>query len=531
MAKKTLLDRMAEKENRKKVPQTPEYPYDVTKGVNDPDKVMWPNGEYATTPDAARAATVGQFNDTPQSQQTSKKTTTKKSKPLGPPADADGSGGKAAETAEDAQGATASSGPGKPVTAPGNGAGAAAPSPAPAASAGSAAGAASESPAGTLDAMAQQAIDQANANADTITGIYDKAAADVKQAADKYGDDLAAANAVVDQSGLTYSDLLQKWELEREKMIEEAEAEAREKEKNNYNTQVFGGLTEVAANIANLIGTAHGAFNQPIASQQDKWWERADAVRREHEQRRERYRSQLENIRNQRAQLQYQIGQRQADGLRQVAQARQAGVSSSLQYQTQGALAAQQARDRGQQNATNLQIQAIRQRQQDEAQKASNALQWARLAFDKQKFNESQQAKADAAAAKTAGRGTITIDGQEVDKPTPEEIMAIQDILASKMGYENNNDYKVGKAKRGGKGDKTYRNAKKNMPSSREALEALNNYSDDKLEQLSVNRDFVDALNEVRGNAQQQEDAGRKAEADDNGFVSGDEFLDELLGG
>lgn len=455
MAKRQkILDKVATSPDKRQQ-STPVFDGQVGQ-VNDPDNTMWPNGQYATSPQKQ------DNNNQPDNQQQSAPKTSSQS---------------TSAPAELSKNTPSQQGQ------------AAVPTP--------------------MEQLINQASDQAASNAKTITDIYDAAADEVKQAADKYGDNLEAANTVVNNKGLTYSDILQQWELERQKMLQQAEQEAIEQQKRNYNTQVFGGLTEIATNIANLIGTANGAANQPIESKQGQWWERADAVRREHEQRREKYRSQLESIRNQRAQLDYQIAQANADNLRKTAQARYEGVQSAAQYRTKGALAAQQALEQAQQTDLNLKLKAIAQQEERRQNDINNAIRWAQVQTNRERYINSDN--------------TIDINGQQVAKPTNTEIIAIKDKIAQKMGFADYNDYSQARAKN----SKSIKRAEKNNKEAMTVLKSLGMYNEEILPTLLTNAEFASVLTEIRGSSTNATKSAAKAGA--TGYIDGEDLLNELL--
>lgn len=450
--KKTILDKMAIADTKR---QAPVFSGSVG-NVNDPDNIMWPNGQYATTPPKQ--------DDKKQSSKRQAQTTTTSTNTTSTPAtQPDNTSSQPLQTTAPTQ----------------------------------------------MEQLINQAGEQALTNAKTITDIYDQAADDAKQAADKYADDLTAANTVVDNAGLTYSDILQQWELERQKMLQQAEQDAIEQQSRNYNTQVFGGLTEIAASIANLIGTANGAASQPIESKQGQWWERADAVRREHEQRSERYRSQLESIRNQRAQLGYQLSQANADNMRKAAQARYEGSQSAAQYRAKGALAAQQTIEQAQQTDLSLKLKAIAQQEERRQNDINNAIRWAQVATTRDRYLKDNN--------------TIDINGQQVIKPTNTEIIAIKDNIAQRMGFVDYNDY----IKQRSKKKNSIRRAEKSNKEAMDVLKTLGMYNEESLPALLTNKVFATALTEIRGSGANS--ARSAAQAGGNSYVDGDDLLNELL--
>ena len=107
------------------------------------------------------------------------------------------------------------------------------------------------------------------------------------------------------EAGKTYSQMVDGWIAARK---EEEEAQRRRieaQEKRDQRIRTWGGITEAAAALVNLMGTAHGAANQKWESPQNKWAERADSLRRERDKKLEDLRSQMKTLETQKAQLEY----------------------------------------------------------------------------------------------------------------------------------------------------------------------------------------------------------------------------------
>lgn len=176
----------------------------------------------------------------------------------------------------------------------------------------------------------------------------------------------------------TYDDILKSFEDLHRSRLTALEQEEAAKSKRDSDAQLYGGLTEVLASIINLGGTAHGAQNQAFTSQQDKFYERAYRERAEREARREKYTSQLQSIRMQRAQLR---------------------ASNALKQQELAMRMAQQA-----------DLNAYRQRQLDiQSEKADtyNEYQIARTELT-QKLAELKELEKDLKKAQTAGQKAKT---------------------------------------------------------------------------------------------------------------------------
>ena len=217
----------------------------------------------------------------------------------------------------------------------------------------------------------------------------------------------------------------------------------------------------------------------------------------------------MESIRNQRAQLDYQIAQANADNLRKTAQARYEGVQSAAQYRTKGALAAQQALEQAQQTDLNLKLKAIAQQEERRQNDINNAIRWAQVQTNRDRYINSDN--------------TIDINGQQVAKPTNTEIIAIKDKIAQKMGFADYNDYSQARAKN----NKSIKRAEKNNKEAMTVLKSLGMYNEEILPTLLTNAEFASVLTEIRGSSANATKSAAKAGA--TGYIDGEDLLNELL--
>lgn len=134
----------------------------------------------------------------------------------------------------------------------------------------------------------QQGAMQAAAN-DAAAGQQKAAAADARQKIENQW------------TGMTIQSFLDQQEAQR--ALDEQKAQAAAAEKQAYKTRLFGGITEAAASIANLIGTSAGASNQQWKSPAQEWAQRADHLRRERDMKLERAKAQLDTLKKQRQAL------------------------------------------------------------------------------------------------------------------------------------------------------------------------------------------------------------------------------------
>lgn len=74
-------------------------------------------------------------------------------------------------------------------------------------------------------------------------------------------------------------------------------------QKTNKATQLFGGITDAAASLVNIIGTTHGASPMKWESPQQGWAQKVDQITREREEKLDRYKNDLNTLRQKRAEL------------------------------------------------------------------------------------------------------------------------------------------------------------------------------------------------------------------------------------
>ena len=153
---------------------------------------------------------------------------------------------------------------------------------------------------------AEEAAIAANeqANNDYITGYNNRT--------QELGTQIKQSNDAINNAAVSYSDMIASWEDAMKKHSAKLQEEAEKKNKQEQEAIKVGGLANVANAIINLIGTAHGASNQPQSDFVSKWQTRADAARREREAKLGSYHDQIKNLEAQRALLQYNFAKERA---------------------------------------------------------------------------------------------------------------------------------------------------------------------------------------------------------------------------
>lgn len=111
--------------------------------------------------------------------------------------------------------------------------------------------------------------------------------------------DLQNALEPLSQMEKSYDQMITDWQTERDRIDNETKA----MQQQNSKTQMWGGIAEAASALTNLIGTTTGAVSQKWESPQNKWAERADALRKERDAKLQNYRSQLASLQQAKASI------------------------------------------------------------------------------------------------------------------------------------------------------------------------------------------------------------------------------------
>ncbi len=273
------------------------------------------------------------------------------------------------------------------------------------------------------------------ANADRVRTAGEKAYLDYTDNTIKIKRDLEATDKAAEEAGKSYTEMVQGWIDARNAEIEKQRKFNEEQDKRADRTRTWGGITEAAAAIANLIGTAHGATNQTWTSPQNKWAERADALRRERDKKLEDLRSQMKTLEAQKAQLEYNIGIDKAnrDTKRETMLAGRADNAAKFQNDTAAAVVKLQAQ--GAAKDADLDLKRI-QLEQDERQHAENTrLSLARIAATKSQNGTGSGIPKDAFSF-TSGSTTYVVDkdsliatmNANVDLLSEEDAATLRDI-------------------------------------------------------------------------------------------------------
>lgn len=135
------------------------------------------------------------------------------------------------------------------------------------------------------------------------------AAQDYMRAVNTNTEDLAAelsqSGEAADRAGQKYYETIGDWVTDQQNELARQREAAARQEKSDYNTRVFGGLTEGLAALVNMVGVTQGATPQQWQSPQQEWAQRADALRRERDAKIETNRGILRNLEAQKAQVGY----------------------------------------------------------------------------------------------------------------------------------------------------------------------------------------------------------------------------------
>ena len=340
-----------------------------------------------------------------------------------------------------------------------------------------------QSIAGQIAALQKQSEAATAAAADRVRTAGEKAYLAYTDETNRALRRMEDADKAADEAGKTYVDMVQGW-IDARKEEEEAQRKRIEaQEKRDEKIRTWGGITEAAAALVNLMGTAHGAANQKWESPQNKWTERADALRRERDKKLEDLRSQMKTLEAQKAQLEYSLGVDKAnrDTKRETILSQRADTAAKLQSDTAASVA--QIKNQGATQRTNLGMQGLQLSISEQNKLAElalraqdDSLQWANYNLNKdqkeflqrsqgynpetKKWLNPQTGKYDLdapAVQKTAAFNAEDVDGsiRSLAQTNPE----VMDELAKAMNFGSYSDYVNAKSKDKEKGQKKYNSA------------------------------------------------------------------------
>lgn len=330
-------------------------------------------------------------------------------------------------------------------------------------------------------------------------------------------DNSIAAQEVADKS---YSDIVNGWVSAAETRAKDQEKINQQQQARDKNLLMWGGIADAAAALVNLIGTTKGAVNQQRQSPQNAWSQRADALRREREQKLENYRNQLKSMQETAASKDYTIAtnaaKRELD--KAVTLASRSDAASQAQYQ--GDMAAAKAGLEGTQAGINtgLKIASMEQSERDSnrrffkdaaAKDAEEKLKnkeflakWRIKGYDPEtdKFRNPQTGEFDLNAPSGADKTNIS-----------KALYGIRDRIARKAGLNGFDGYlSLDK--------KARKKFVKDNPEADKLLQLLRNpngLTKQDLENMNVSQMFVDASLEAGGITDEEWTIGIDADTDE----------------
>lgn len=290
----------------------------------------------------------------------------------------------------------------------------------------------------------------------------------------------------------TYSDIVKGWADEARINEENARKAAEEQAKSDRKQIQNAGLAQAASAIVNLIGTAHGAQNQPAVDNMDKWQSRADAARREREAKTEGYRAQLRNLETQKAQLDYQFGNTKAQ-----ADLNRANVlANRAQGLNQMLTSAAQTKAKGALDLAQLGYNIDRQRKQDAQNEEKQITALRRGGYDpiSGKYYNPKTGNFDSDTFVSVPASSRSGGGKAFSDYTATDWRGFRDKYAQGSGLKNGyKDYLALK-----KDDKKYREWAEANPEYAEIMSLLEDtteLTDDNLKHLELSQSVVNALN------------------------------------
>lgn len=266
---------------------------------------------------------------------------------------------------------------------------------------------------------------------------------------DSYGkQEQAVENAYGAQMG-GYADFLD--EVTREKIALGAQDEKAQKRAEAF--RYIAGIGDTISSVANLVGTAHGAANQPQYYNAPEVIQKAEAARRERKLEADKLNERMDELKAQMAAIRstkdLKLGELEGKKASEL-------LGLELQKGRDLAAAAQAGREEGwrkkQFDEGVRQFDETKELQRE--QMKQNATQHAADIASREKI-----AKANAEARQEAARLKILSDPKKQAAVLVQNIVGVRDELAQKMGYKDYNEYL--RYQQGGKVDDVGRRAAK----------------------------------------------------------------------
>lgn len=289
-----------------------------------------------------------------------------------------------------------------------------------------------------------------------------------------------------------YSDIVKGWADEARANEENARKAAEEQSQKDQEQIKAGGLAQAASAIVNLIGTAHGAQNQPATNFMDKWQARADVARKERESKTEGYRAQLRNLEAQKAQLDLQFGNNKAQSELNKANTL-AGRAQGLNQMRSNAA---QTKAKGTLDLAQLGYNIDRQKKQDAQNEEKQIVALRRGGFDpiSGKYYNPKTGQFDSDTFVSVPASSRSGSGKTFNDYTATDWRGFRDKYAQGSGLKNGyKDYLA--LKKDSKKYKEWADANPEYAEIMSLLEDTTELTDDNLKHLELSQSVIDALN------------------------------------
>lgn len=275
-----------------------------------------------------------------------------------------------------------------------------------------------------------------------------------------------------------------------------------EQNRKNKRTMVAGGVIDVIANAANLVGTAMGAAPMQWQSPLQGWKQEADMVRREGEQKLQRLDNEFLSLQNQLAQARYNADVKKAQMASDQYKAQAARDDAMTQASYKGAMAASEAAYKSEVNAANTGISTANAQEGYNVRRDLGALSAStRMELGELGAN-SRQATADRTQAK--------YEAEHPDMKYTSDRTSILEKGAQALGYDSFEDMDNHMNVHGGKGDRDFKARTKDNPKLLGALKRLQKgYA-----LTPMDRDQLDALIGTAGAKEQIAGVGSASDWD-----------------
>lgn len=244
-----------------------------------------------------------------------------------------------------------------------------------------------------------------------------------------YVEQLRQSNENLKQAGMSYTEYVDGIMNEVKRQAEEQRKQNEAEAKQDRRLQLFGSITEAAANLANVIAVSKGASVATWKSQQNTWADRAAAARKEREAKLQKLDDQLKTLDQQKSQMRLQLDKENAARDAQLAQliAERETNRNKLAMDIASQLRAQELAEEKMQQETTLKLMGLANQQK---QIDNNYA----LAQERNEINrtiaEARKTEAETRARDRKNKG-LTID----------EIRGARDKVARHAGFSDYNQY------------------------------------------------------------------------------------------